>query len=1171
MTRSWRNTWFGIALVGLMMTAGKGLADVEPPGDMRDRLTVDELIGQQPKPDGPIHNGWFMPVGQEGPAHHPFAGHITLTQTEMGTNPVFVQREVLGGDPVLFPGVTLTFFSDNGVLIPATQDIVRETPGEAETSFWQIIVQPGRVWSETGDDGWSRASFPFALMNELENDTHHGVATFLYDDDRVSDVRYQIVQQTAPYFISDHFHAWGQLAADYAPVGDDAGAAVIEAYRREMADRFPVADWSVLEEKVGEQALENFEGVSDPDYRVISGLVIDGVLYHKPSSTPWGDYPYSRDMRFGVWAITKSVGPTLGMLRLAQKYGPEVFDLRIVDYVTINADHDGWDDVTFGDALDMATGIGGGDTNRDAPMDTDYGSDNYDVWYIQPDAAGKIAEVEKTGNYPWGPGEVARNRDRDMFLLGVAMDAYLKQQEGPDADIWTMIAEEVLKPIGIHHAPMNRTIEPDGSLGVPIMVWGYYPTLDDLAKIAALYHHHGNHDGNELLHPDLTASLFSPEGAYDQQRLDVARTYKMGLHATSFPDPASGEDMFFPFMAGWVGNLVILLPDAMTAIRISNAWPASDRTMAAARDPFPMIQTALGLRGVQVEADASARTTTVVAVAAPGEVRTQLTAEALLTGTGQPVTPIHNGWFMPVGEAGPPLHRFSGTITFHPSPTVWIEADGRYEGTTGGFELSFVSHGDYLIPTNADFIVTDDEEYLTRIIVSPGRVWSEPGDDGLSRASFPFVEAYPQSNAAHNGVATFVFDDDMVSGVQAQVIQETGHGHKYHALARLDATYEPHRIADEEAVIAAFEQDMATRLPVRPFAELEGELSAGGQVTFSGAMHMEPVSASGIVIDDVIYLRPCETEYGDFPYCEDMRHGVFSVTKSIGGLLSMLYLAEQYGDEVFDLRIKDFVAIMADHQGWDTVTFGDVLNMATGVGGAIPDPNSRDFLEEVVDEPNLYAFVDALPATDKLNISFSRPDYPWGPGEVLRYTSLDTFVLAAAMDALVKEREGPDANLWDMVTRDVLHPIGVMTLPMSHTVEPDGGRGIPNLWAGAYPNVHDIAKIAALLHNGGRHGDRQLLSPAKLAEALYRTEARGLNFRGSANHSYHMSLWYARIWVPRCDLEVPSMRGLGGNLVILLPDGMTVFYFADNFLYDVEGLVEAAAEMRSLCPHEGEG
>jgi hypothetical protein len=88
--------------------------------------------------------------------------------------------------------------------------------------------------------------------------------------------------------------------------------------------------------------------------------VKDGTIYYQPSQTPQGPYPYPIQMRFGVWSLTKSVGPGAGTLRLAEKYGDWVFSLRPIDYIDIDPPHDGWNDVTFGEALDTATGLGGG-------------------------------------------------------------------------------------------------------------------------------------------------------------------------------------------------------------------------------------------------------------------------------------------------------------------------------------------------------------------------------------------------------------------------------------------------------------------------------------------------------------------------------------------------------------------------------------------------------------------------------------------------------------------------------------------------------------------------------------------------------------------------------------------------------------------------------------------
>lgn len=529
----------------------------------------------------PLHNSVFMPSINSSPAQHSFSGELELSSFEMKTKPKIRSKKDIVGDPKIFPGVTLSFFSHEGDLVPMTRDVITPKTDQANNSYWQILVQPGKVWSELGDNGWSRASFPFALTHSFEHETHNGIGMFLFNETQVSAIYFQIITQTTPWLIPEHFIAWGGIPAKYTPTHIANLKELKEIYEIEKKNKFPIAEWSVLEQKVGKEKLSGFKGKMRDSQIVTSAIVFDGVLYYKPVKTKYGEYPYPQNMRFGIWSVTKSVGPGIGMLRLAEKYGKQVFDHKIKDYVDIKADHNGWEEVTFGDALNMATGIGD-KTGKGRGMFADYGSisPHYRDFFIRAlSAREKLNTISKSGNYPWGPGEVVRYRDRDMFILGAAMDNYLKSKEGPNADIWKMIAEEVFKPIQIYHAPTARTIEPDGSLGLPLMAWGWYPSLDDLAKVTDLLHRKGNHKGQQLLHYEKTEDLFSTRGSLGGKRdWDYGeRRYKGAFHYCPFPDQ-TGELMYLPYMGGWLGNIIMLMPGNITGIKISNAYPYTENT-----------------------------------------------------------------------------------------------------------------------------------------------------------------------------------------------------------------------------------------------------------------------------------------------------------------------------------------------------------------------------------------------------------------------------------------------------------------------------------------------------------------------------------------------------------------------------------------------------------------
>lgn len=550
----------------------------------------------------------------------------------------------------------------------------------------------------------------------------------------------------------------------------------------------------------------------------------------------------------------------------------------------------------------------------------------------------------------------------------------------------------------------------------------------------------------------------------------------------------------------------------------------------------------------------------------PGEVRDQLTAVMLMGPAEDLKRPVHNAYFVPLGTRGLARHELSGTLAI-PQTLMTHTSSQTSHLWFPAVELDFFTHDGHLIPVQRDIVRGSGKKSLWDIIVSPGRVWSEAGDGGLSRASFPFVLSGRTWNESRNGIATFVYDDQRVSSLQFQIVQEAAYWNRFLAWGRLRASFNPHDVDDRQALVALFEAELAHRLPRRPLSDLEAQHGASTFAAFSNWGAADHISVSGLVVDGVIYSAPCGTQLGEYPYCAEMRHGVYSVTKTAGAMLSVLRLAQKYGDEIFELKVKDYVDVTAVHDGWKNVTFADALNMATGVGDKSHDRRSKDNDED--DVPIFWRFAEAPTTQQKLRVAFSGSNYPWGPGEVYRYRSMDTFILATALDSYLKRREGPGANLWDMIVREVLTPIGIQHAPLMHTREYDESRGTPLLAWGFYPTVDDLAKIARMLQNGGKHEGEQLLSAAKLEEALYRWPAHGKPtqwIHGGAEFSYYLSFWHLPLKLDECRVNVPHLIGYGGNIVQLLPNGMTSFYLEDGKGWQaMRGIAEAAHRIQPFC------
>jgi hypothetical protein len=117
-----------------------------------------------------------------------------------------------------------------------------------------------------------------------------------------------------------------------------------------------------------------------------------------------------------------------------------------------------------------------------------------------------------------------------------------------------------------------------------------------------------------------------------------------------------------------------------------------------------------------------------------------------------------------------------------------------------------------------------------------------------------------------------------------------------------------------------------------------------------------------------------------------------------------------------------------------------------------------------------------------------------------------------------------------------------------------------------YVTIDDVAKITGLIQNGGSHKGVQLLSKGVLAEALYKTDVRGLP-TGATNkygiNTYHLTVWHHNYSTSSGQTyTIPGMSGYGGNLVRIMPNGMIGFRMGNGGSKPVEQMIVIADKMR---------
>jgi hypothetical protein len=122
---------------------------------------------------------------------------------------------------------------------------------------------------------------------------------------------------------------------------------------------------------------------------------------------------------------------------------------------------------------------------------------------------------------------------------------------------------------------------------------------------------------------------------------------------------------------------------------------------------------------------------------------------------------------------------------------------------------------------------------------------------------------------------------------------------------------------------------------------------------------------------------------------------------------------------------------------------------------------------------------------------------------------------------------------------------------------------------GMYWIPDDIAKVALLLNNNhGKIQAEQILHPARLEAALQKNpQDRGV--RIDSRRMYNDAFWstqYSPADGFRCEFWVMQMQGVTGNVVALMPNGITYYYFSDNQEFTWEAALREADKISPLCP-----
>lgn len=447
------------------------------------------------------------------------------------------------------PAFSFEYVSDGDAIIP-----VLRKPQRGAHPYWEIIPGPGRIWSDPLDAGWSRASLPFTLKEKNQNCTHNGLMTFLYKaDGSISRVAWQVGSETCLYL---KINLWGITNARFQPRPIAEAESIMTDFHAEVEDRLEVRPISMLSDDYPAVDPLAFVPPGEADATVY-GFVLDGVHYRSDCPTRYGPNPFCDVVDLPSYSLAKSIFAGLGYLLLIQQW-PEFADLPVTALIPeCLLEDDRWQGVTTRHLLNMNTGL-----FQSSGYQADEDSSDMETFFLAESHARKVRFSCEAWPKSATPGSVTVYHSTDHYLLGVAMNAFLKEKLGSDADIHRdLLIGRFLKDLDLSPVThwSQRTYDEQDQ---PFVAFGLIFHSDDVVKIATSLNSFSP-PVQDFDKPGFEAAMFrgaehdnvwkSPHGKVAYQN------GFWGFDAAEFIGCESST--WIPFMSGYGGIVVAMLPN----------------------------------------------------------------------------------------------------------------------------------------------------------------------------------------------------------------------------------------------------------------------------------------------------------------------------------------------------------------------------------------------------------------------------------------------------------------------------------------------------------------------------------------------------------------------------------------------------------------------------------
>jgi len=436
------------------------------------------------------------------------------------------------------PALNLNFSIEGSKFIPDSRAL-RTT----QNFLWDIQYGVGEVWYD--EFGNIRTSFPFSLIQKNQNCVHNGVILFdMTEGGDISNMVYQIASETCGWF---RFNLIGSAEVSLTS-SSDLNIENIQAFKDWQESTIPLKALSSLGE-----SYKDLGSVKEvlPVNMTMFGFYDGESHYRGGCMTRKGRYPYCSELLMPSFSLAKSIFASNAMSMLEMDF-PNIKNLFISDYVP-ECSSKKWRSVTFGNALDMATG--------------QYKYKNYysEDWYLEQEGYFKNFthkdKIKSACNFfkkQANPGIKLSYHSSDTYILGTALNQFYKENVSSEGDIYYDLLLPLWNSLQLSDA-LNEIRRSLDNVRQPYAEMGMFMLPDDVVKIGQYFLEIRKKVDKGIMFDALQKN----ENNRGLVAIENLMYYNKGFWVKRFSGNKFGcsSDLWIPFMSGTGGITLVLLPN----------------------------------------------------------------------------------------------------------------------------------------------------------------------------------------------------------------------------------------------------------------------------------------------------------------------------------------------------------------------------------------------------------------------------------------------------------------------------------------------------------------------------------------------------------------------------------------------------------------------------------